>query len=59
MLDTAGPSGTAGTTPRSVANYSFGLANISFGSSLVKAVESPSAPLLSSLASADAGDGKS
>ncbi len=59
MWDTAGPSCPAGATPRSDANDSFGLANISFGSSLVQAVESPSGSLLSSHASTDAGDGKS
>ncbi len=59
MWDTAGPSGPAGATPKSDANDSFGLANISFGSSLVQAVELLSGSLLSSLASPDAGDGKS
>ncbi len=55
MWDTAGPSAPAGANPRSD-NDSFSLGNISFGSSLVQAVESPRGSLLSSLASAD-GDG--
>ncbi len=58
MWDTGGPSAPAGATARSDNNDSFGLGNISFGSSLVQAVESPSGSLLSSLASASAdGDG--
>ncbi len=55
MWDTAGPSAPAGATPRSdTNNESFGLGNISFSSSLVQVVDSPSRSLLSSLASASA-----
>ncbi len=56
MWDTAGSSAAAGATSRSDNNDSFGIANLSFGSSQVQAVESPSGSLLSSLASGD-GDG--
>ncbi len=55
LWDTAGPSAQAAAIPRSD-NDSFGLTNISFGSSLVQAVESLSGLLLSSLTSGD-GDG--
>ncbi len=55
MWDTAGPPATAGATPRpDTNNDSFGPSNISFGSSLVQAMDSPSGSLLLSLASASA-----
>ncbi len=53
MWNTTGPSSHARVIPRSDDNDSFGLANISFRSSLVQHVESPSESLLSSLASGD------
>ncbi len=55
MWDTEGPSAPAGATPRyNTNNEGFGLGNISFGSSLVQAVDSPIGSLLSSLASTSA-----
>ncbi len=52
MWDAAGLSAPTAAIPISGANDSFGLANISFGSSLVQAVDSLNVSLLSSLASA-------